>query len=268
MTRTMYDGVTADRLPVDAQIIAGYVDGLYAWSDAGWARFPHATKVRIAVFATTNDGDVLDCEPGNCTPAESVDWVLLRRKAGKDPTVYCNQMNPTTGWPAVRAAFKTRNVPEPHYWVADYDGVAELPVGAIAKQLQDDEKDGWDVSVVADYWPGVDPAPVPVPASNDTVTTTTRRRHVHIDLKPNDPVVFTNPAATLGGTATLLLASDFGDATVRLGIFSFKAASWTVETIKIMRTGGAFSMSMPADVNKVSVINQTAGVPVGLDVLL
>ena len=91
MTRTMYDGINASRLPRDAQLAAGYVDGLYAWSAADWARFsPGTVRVRIAVFASTDDGEVLDVEPGNATPAESVDWVLMRRRAGVDPTVYMN----------------------------------------------------------------------------------------------------------------------------------------------------------------------------------
>lgn len=154
VTRTMYDGIDASRLPVDAQLVAGYVDGLYVWSTADWARFPNAVKVRIAVFSQTNDGEVLDVEPGNATPAESVDWVLRRREAGVDPTVYMN----TSTWPTVREAFTARKVAEPHYWIAQYDGVAQLPAGAIAKQHTNDETAGWDVSVVADHWPGVDPA--------------------------------------------------------------------------------------------------------------
>jgi len=159
MSRRFFDAVTASRIPATAQMVGGYVDGLYRWSAADWARFPRAVTVRIAVFATTDDGHVLDCEPGNCTPAQAVDWVLLRRRAGADPSVYCNQMDPDIGWPAVRAAFHARKVPEPHYWVAKYDGVALLPDGAVAKQYLNDESAGYDLSIVADHWPGVDPAP-------------------------------------------------------------------------------------------------------------
>lgn len=156
MMRTMFDGIDSDaaQIPRDAAMVAGYVDGLYKWSDAEWNLFPNAVKVRIAVFATTNDGHVLDCEPGNCTPAQAVDWVLLRRQSGADPTVYCNQLNPTTGWPAVREAFRARGVPEPHYWVANYDGNQQIPAGAIGKQYAD--QGSYDLSVMADYWPGVD----------------------------------------------------------------------------------------------------------------
>jgi hypothetical protein len=152
----MYDGVTASRLPTAATMVAGYVDGRYRWSAADWNRFPHAVKVRMAVFSSTDDGHVLDVEPGNATPAQSVDWVLMRRRSGLDPSVY---MNAST-WDSVRAAFRARAVPEPHYWVAHFDNVAAIPAGAVAKQYYSNDSLGYDLSVVADYWPGVDPRPV------------------------------------------------------------------------------------------------------------
>ena len=166
--RLMYDGINTDAhlIPATAQLVAGYVDGLYAWSAADWARFPNAVKVRIAVFATTDDGHVLDCEPGNATPAESVDWVLMRRKAGVDPTVYCGK---NTWWGEIRAAFQARGVPEPHYWVADYSvnqTSPAIPAGAIALQYTDTGP--YDLSVVADHWPGIDPKPAPPSTPEDT----------------------------------------------------------------------------------------------------
>jgi len=177
--RTMYDGIDSDAsvIPTSAQLVAGYVDGNYAWSAADWARFPHSVHVPIAVHPTTNAGIVLDCEPGNCSPAQAVDWVVMRRKAGADPTVYCNQENPSTGLPAVRAAFKARGVAEPHYWVANYDGNTAIPAGTIAKQYESTSR--WDLSSVADYWPGVDPAPTKEPDMEwtDTVSSPGGRPH-------------------------------------------------------------------------------------------
>jgi hypothetical protein len=163
----MYDAVTASNIPTTALMVAGYVDGLYKWSAADWARFPHAAKVRIAVFSTTNDGHVLDCEQGNATPAQSVDWVLLRRAAGLDPTVYCGR---NTWWDQIQGAFQARKVPEPHYWVADYSGnpaKPAIPVGAIGLQYQDTGP--YDLSAVADYWPGIDPAPLPIPQEHEMI---------------------------------------------------------------------------------------------------
>lgn len=258
MTRTMYDGVDASRLPVSAQLVAGYVDGLYKWSDADWARFPSSVKVRVAVFSNTNDGHALDVEPGNATPAQSVDWVLMRRGSGFDPTVYMN----LSTWPTVRAAFQARGVAEPHYWVASYDDVAAIPSGAIAKQYYNNDAAGYDLSVVADLWPGVDATPNGAPAA-----VSVRRNDLHADLQLNQPVVLTNPAAVLGGTSQLLLASDFGDATVRVALFSLSAANWSVKQYNVGRLAGAVKIALPPDTNKISVELTSGPGTVGLDVL-
>jgi len=53
-------------------------------------------------------------------------------------------------------------VTEPHWWIAAYPGNgANLYPGAVAHQYADPGP--VDLSVVADYWPGVDPKPVPKP---------------------------------------------------------------------------------------------------------
>lgn len=155
MTRLMYDGITPSRIPADATMVAGYVDGRYANIPALKERFPKARIVPIAVFAHTNDGVVLDVEPGNATPAQAPGWVVSRRHAGVDPTVYCS----ASTWPTVQAAFRNAGITEPHYWIADYDHDPTVPVGAVAKQYKNTA--GYDVSSVRAYWPGVDPKPNP-----------------------------------------------------------------------------------------------------------
>ena len=153
--RTMYDAVNAQNIPPGATMVAGYGDTIHIpqWTATDWARFPNAIKVVIVKRASTSAGHVLDVETGDATPAQAPGWVLMRRAAGADPTVYCNSAT----WPAVRAAFAAARVAEPHYMIAKYDGVAAIPMGAIAKQFRNTP--GYDVSIVADYWPGVDPAP-------------------------------------------------------------------------------------------------------------
>jgi hypothetical protein len=149
--RTFYDAINPANIPANAQGVCGYIDGLYAWSAADWARFPLAVKVRIAVFASTNDGHVLDCETGDATPAQCPGWVVKRRAAGQDPTVYCS----FSAWPVVKAAFTAAKVTEPHYWIAAYPGNGpNLYSGSIAHQYANPGP--VDISVVADYWPGVD----------------------------------------------------------------------------------------------------------------
>lgn len=165
--RRMYDAVTAANISAASpppDLVAGYIDRivLAPWSTADWARFPGLPKVEIVKKASTNDGHVLDVEPGDATPAEAPGWVTMRRKAGADPTVYMN----LSTWPAVRQAFRDQGVPEPHYWVAEYDGdptwgAGWAAAGCVAKQYAGNVAPGIDISSVADYWPGVDPLPNP-----------------------------------------------------------------------------------------------------------
>lgn len=164
--RTMYDSVTAADIPATAKMVAGYLaPSRYRWTNADWARFPNARKVRIAIFASVNDGHVLDVEPGDATPAEAPGWVMMRRRAGlAEPTIYCN----LSTWPQVRREFDQRNIRQPQYWIARYDGVPEVYRGSVAKQYANPPTSGghWDLSAVADYWPGVDPLvqrPIPKP---------------------------------------------------------------------------------------------------------
>lgn len=148
--RTMYDAVTPSNIPPGAMMVAGYVDGDYANMGAMAARFPHAIRVGIAARASTNAGTVLDVEKGDATPAQAPGWVQMRRAAGVDPTVYCN----SSTWPAVKAAFAAAGVRPPHYWIAKYDGNPAIPAGAVAKQYSNPGP--FDLSAVADVWPGID----------------------------------------------------------------------------------------------------------------
>lgn len=155
--RTMYDAVTASNIPSSATLVAGYGDGYYQNTAEMRARFPHATVVEIAVSPHHNLGVVLDVENGDASPSQAPGWVNMRRAAGVDPTVYCN----SSTWPAVRSAFQAAGVAEPHYWIAQYDGNPGIPGGAVAKQYRD--VGPYDLSSVADYWPGVDSPPAPTP---------------------------------------------------------------------------------------------------------
>jgi hypothetical protein len=100
-------------------------------------------------------------ETGDATPAQAVTWCTktMADKSNHELTVYCN----TSMWPQVRAAFRAAGVTEPNYWIAKYDNDPTIPAGAVAKQYQGDTH-GYDKSAVADYWPGVDPAPTPKPS--------------------------------------------------------------------------------------------------------
>lgn len=163
MTRYMYDSVNPSAIPSNATMVAAYADGLYANVSAMKARFPHATIATIAVSHNSR-AHVLDVETGDATPAQAVQW-LTQTMADLDNghlTVYCNM----DLWPSVRAVIRAAGIKEPNYWVARYDNDPTLPPGAVAKQYIGDYQ-GYDRSVVADYWPGVDPAPTPPPPPID-----------------------------------------------------------------------------------------------------
>lgn len=146
----MYDSVNPARIPRDAEMVAGYDNGPYAWSAADWALFPNAVHVGIAVRATYNGGQVLDVEAGDATPAQAPDWVSMRRAAGVDPSIYCSQST----WPTVAREFNRQGVLAPHYWIAHYDSDPRIPIGAVAKQYANGPD--WDASSVIGFWPGVD----------------------------------------------------------------------------------------------------------------
>lgn len=163
MTRTMYDSVNPSGIPSGATLVAGYVNGRYANIPAMRKRFPDATVVGISVTASYDGGTVLDVEQGDASPSEAPAWVQMRRKAGVDPTVYCN----TSTWPAVREAFTKAGVAQPHYWLAHYGVAAEVPSGAVALQYKSTSE--YDESVVTSYWPGVDQKK-PVPSTKPKVS--------------------------------------------------------------------------------------------------
>lgn len=161
--RTMFDACNPAHIPADAQLVAGYIEGPCAWPAAAWARFPHAVKVRICTVAATNDGQVIDVEAGDSSIEQAVGWAVRARMRGQIPTVYCSASNVV----AVIDAFAWHQVARPLLWIAHYGVPPVLPAGAIALQYANEQPPGCDSSVVADYWPGVDPAPQPIIKGDD-----------------------------------------------------------------------------------------------------
>lgn len=175
MTRIMYDAITPANIPANAQMVAGYVNGRWPSYAEAKASFPHAVAVSIAVNIHA-DAQVLDVEKFDATPAESVGWCIRQRSLGRVPTVY---MAAGDAWTQVRQAFQARGVAEPLYWVANWSDGPEIPPGAIAVQYANNEAAGYDVSLVSDYWPGVDKAQAPlIPSSNSADLLTTLKKGV------------------------------------------------------------------------------------------
>lgn len=160
----MADSIDAAAPPVGYDLYAGYVDGRTDWQSYPGlvARFGSAKVVPIAVFSSTNAGIIGDGEKGDMLPPQLVQWVVMRRRAGVDPTGYCS----FDAWGSYKQAFSAAGVPQPHWMIAAYPGIGPLLyTGSVAHQYADVGPNGEniDVSVVANYWPGVDPTPTPPP---------------------------------------------------------------------------------------------------------
>ena len=155
-TRTLYDAVTSSNIPAGASLVAGYADGLYANVSQMRARFPHATVVTIAVSHLTR-AQVADVETGDMTPAQALFWatVTMHDVPNGELTLYAN----TSTWPSIKAAFHAAHVALPQWWAAHYTGVPHMEPGSVATQYADPGP--YDLSQVAEFWPGVDPKPVP-----------------------------------------------------------------------------------------------------------
>lgn len=157
MTRRMADSTSLDDIPTGVfQLIGFYVDGSFAATPAQIARHQGSVMVPITVGANPTNGKVADVETGDYLPWESVDFVLAKRAVGIDPSVYVDYSN----WAPTQTEFRLRGVPEPHWWIALWDGSAVMIPGAIAKQWGNPNftHAHYDESIVDDFWPGIDQA--------------------------------------------------------------------------------------------------------------
>ena len=157
-SRTMDDalGEHASAIPRTAQMVAGYVDGDFAWSAADWARFPHSAHVGITVAGSAPHpllASVVDVETGAFTALQSRGFVIARNdfRPGGLATVYCN----LSTLPAVRRSCRGLIY---GLWIAHY--TSEPPPapdpqwgpGVVAVQWKDGDTTGtlYDSSVVFD----------------------------------------------------------------------------------------------------------------------
>lgn len=170
--RTFYDSTTPGDLPATARFALRYVDGAYAESLAALKqRCPNLVRAATVTVSAANnrlDADMADCERGDFTPVQAAQWAAAKRAAGKGfPTIYCEDSQHGD----VILACKQRGLTlGKHYllFVANYNGQATIPTYAVGHQYRSPGVPGasspghYDVSVVRDYWRGVDPAPAPL----------------------------------------------------------------------------------------------------------
>jgi hypothetical protein len=160
----MYDGINvlaagiAQEFP-HAAMVAGYINGGFAWTQAEWNLFPDANHVTISTTAGANEGDVLDVESGDASPDQTAGWIAMRKAAGLyRPTIYCS----LDVIPAVRAGTGSYVLDKDYdIWVANYTGVPHEVTGCAATQYESTAN--YDISIVYDTaWPHRK-APAPAP---------------------------------------------------------------------------------------------------------
>lgn len=143
-----YDAVTPENIPANASIVFGYDDGHYNNVARMAQLHPAATIIRICVDPD-DDGDVLDCEKGDATPAQCPAWAQRQRARGADPTVYSAE----TDYPAIQAAFHAAGVAEPHYGAANWDeDPTTIPAWASYKQFHGGMTVPYDTNACRPEW--------------------------------------------------------------------------------------------------------------------
>lgn len=152
----MYDSTDPFAIPVTAEMVAGYVDGIYAWSAAGWQRFAGRPQWKIAIFYGTDNGNVLDVEQYDATPAQAPVWVKKRLASGLAPPaiLYVNRGNRSAVESALQAAGITAS--QAALWVATLDGTQTVPAGpypVVAVQYANSVIAGghYDLSIVSQF---------------------------------------------------------------------------------------------------------------------
>jgi hypothetical protein len=150
MTRLMVDGVNEQFVLALARtkgyMVAGYVDGDFKWSQAGLAQ----CQVKISAIPGTESGfNVIDCETFDWTIDQAFAGVMNQRDQGNECSVYNDQDR----WPGLIAKFNAYKEPQPPYWIAK-PGPGILLDGSVATQYY--YPGTYDLSIVSDYWSGVD----------------------------------------------------------------------------------------------------------------
>jgi hypothetical protein len=148
----MFDSTTPAAIPAGS-LVAGYVDGAYAWKPREWARFPLNDQLAITVVGQAG-ARIADVETGDLGPGSGALWAKRELIAGRRPTLYSN----LSTWEAVVWALKSLGA-DPSmvdWWAADPTGSPHLVPGSVATQYAWPGRGSWghfDVSVTNGTWP-------------------------------------------------------------------------------------------------------------------
>ena len=142
VTLSMFDNISAGSIPANCEACAGYVDGSWPDFPAMVSRFPNLAKIGRVVSIATSPNDIariLDKEKGNpASVQDCVAWVKRMVAHGiYKPGVYSDLEAGDMG--AVAQALASSGLKRSQYtlWLADWNGVANVPGGYDAHQYTD-----------------------------------------------------------------------------------------------------------------------------------
>ena len=123
MHRLLFDTITPEVIPPDAQAVAGYTSGAWPTYDYVKEHFPHAYRLAICIDAR-HDGHMLDVEQGDAEASEAPAWLMrqLGRGVGR-PVLYASEWTWTQ---ELRPALQKAGIPHGLYRsiIADPRGLA------------------------------------------------------------------------------------------------------------------------------------------------
>jgi hypothetical protein len=129
----MRDSTNASLIPVSTPIVAGYIDGDYAWTEEDWNRFPDAEKILITVNGDLR-ANVCDVENGAMTFSDFTFWVRSKQDQGMDGATgyWSRDRNPAP----LGVAY--------YWWCADWTNQPHRVPGAAAVQWQNMPEQEYD----------------------------------------------------------------------------------------------------------------------------
>jgi hypothetical protein len=199
-TVRVYDSTTPAAIPSNAQAVAGYVSGPYAWSPQQWAAFPNAAHIGIDTVGGDTNAAVEDVEPGAVQVSAIHSWALAKQSQGQVPIIYSS----TSDYPAIQQAMTGIYY---HWWAAQPTGQPHGVPGSDGTQWY------WGHSVDMSVWnrymlpKATSPPPAPVAAA---------------------PVVNNTPGAGLPPIFAncIINAESSGNATDPDGLYGILPSTW------------------------------------------
>jgi hypothetical protein len=179
------DSTTAGDIQQNVDFPGGYLDGNFVTVPAVHKRFPGKRVITYTVNGSTSGADLIDCEAGDATPASAAQYVHDERGKKHWPGIYtpltelgdvCHALKAVglsvdvpiqtahyTGHPHIcnQACFDQLHLVLPFKPLIVATQYATQGIGTTKHE---------DLSLVADYWPGIDPPPQhvqPTPLADD-----------------------------------------------------------------------------------------------------